>query len=68
MRWTILNDRKVVEMEVDGINTRDYPDFCDAFITSATWDDTGEPLTEPELAELNEDTGLVYDLVIDRLY
>ena len=29
-----LDYSKVHDIEVDGIDTRDYPDFCDAYIAS----------------------------------
>lgn len=53
-------------IEWDGINGRDAPDFCDAFITYA--EDNGVPLTDKELDELNENSELVYELLIDHLY
>jgi hypothetical protein len=46
--------RKVVDIEVDGVDPRDYPDFCDAYVSRAFYDDTGEPLTESELEEFSE--------------
>lgn len=52
-----------IELEYD---TADYPDFCDAYITYAEID--GEPATEQQLDELNEDRDLVYDLVIKRIF
>ena len=55
-------------VEVDGIDRRDHPDYCDAFISYAEWADTGEALTDAELDELNTDSGFVYDEVIKRLY
>lgn len=45
----------VVDVEVDGIDPADYPDFCDAFVAAAYWADTGEALTEEELDALNAD-------------
>ena len=49
-----LNGREVVDVEVDGVDTRDYPDFCDAYFSYAVWEDTGEELTDEELEELTE--------------
>lgn len=63
-----LNDRSVVDLDIDGIDMRDYPDFCDAYIASAAWEDTGENLTDEELEELNDDRDLVYELVLQRIY
>lgn len=56
-------------VEVDGINMRDYPDFCDAYISYAEWKDTGEPLTEDDLDWINDNAGdFVYDTVIGYIY
>ena len=60
--------RIITDVEVDDIDTKDAPDFCDAFIASARWEDTGELLSEPELEELNDDGDLVYDAVLKVLY
>ena len=60
--------RYPIDIEVQGIDTRDYPDFCDAYISSAVWSDTLEELTEDELEELNQDGQLVYECVIEKLY
>lgn len=53
-------------IDLDGIDTRDYPDFCDAYICYAEKD--GIPLTEEELDKLNEDRDLVYDCVINKIF
>jgi hypothetical protein len=60
--------RRITDVEVEDIDTKDAPDFCDAFIASARWEDTGELLSDPELEELNEDRDLVYDAVLKVLY
>ena len=39
-------------LDVDGIDWRDYPDFVDAYIASAQWND-GSDLDNDELNELN---------------
>jgi len=44
--------REVTDIEVEDVDPKDYPDFCDAFIASARWGDTGEDLTEAELNAL----------------
>lgn len=58
----------VVAVEVDGIDTRDYPDFCDAFIAYAEWKRTGLPLSEAALEWLNEDGDFRYACVEAALY
>ena len=60
--------RRITDVEVEDIDTKDAPDFCDAFIASARWEDTGELLSEPELEELNDDGDLLYDAVLKVLY
>jgi len=64
----VRNERKPVAFEVEGVDTRDAPDFSDAFISYAEWSDNGEPLTEEELEELNSDSSVVYEAVISTLY
>ena len=62
---------RVVSIDVDGIDMRDYPDFCDAYICYAEYeeeDGTFRDLTEAELEEINEDSSFVYEAVMDRIY
>jgi hypothetical protein len=61
-----LDYTKIEDVEVDGIDTNDYPDFCDAYIASATY--KGREMTEEELDTLNEDNSYVYDKVTDNIY
>ena len=63
-----MKDREITNVEVEGIDTRDYPEFCDAFISSADWADTGEALTDPELDIVNENSDLVHDYVWEALH
>lgn len=53
-------------IEVDGIDTNDYPDFSDAYIANADYD--GEPMTELMLEEINEDYGFIHDCVYTQLF
>lgn len=57
---------KIESVEVEGIDTRDYPDFSDAYISYAEID--GREATEEELQELSDDSQFVYELVWDRLF
>lgn len=54
-------------LEVDGIDTKDYPDFCDAFICYGEYTD-GTPLEEVDLQALNDDASLIYKLVEEAIY
>jgi hypothetical protein len=56
----------IENVQVEGIDFADYPDFCDAFIASA--DRNGTPLNEEELEELNEDKDFVYECINKQLY
>lgn len=51
--------RKIDNIELDGVNTRDYPDFCDAFIVSADYN--GKPMTDEQLDEINQDGAFVQE-------
>ena len=53
---------QITNIEVEDVDYRDYPDFCDAFVTSA--DLNGVPMTEEQIEELNEDPYLKYDCVL----
>jgi len=57
---------KIENVEVDGIDTKDYPDFCDAFIASADYD--GQPMTDDQLDKLNDDGDFVYECVQNQLF
>lgn len=52
-----LNNRNVVDAEIDGVDSRDYPDFCDAYFCYAVWEDTKEELTDKELEQLTNECG-----------
>lgn len=70
MEIRLLSGLVATDIEVDGIDTRDYPEFCDAYISNAIVMDNGEwrEATDDELDELNEDSDLVYKCVEDYLY
>ena len=61
-----MNLTKINNIEFDGIDHNDYPDYCDAFIESADYD--GKEMTEQELNELNNDRVFVWEKLIDYLY
>jgi hypothetical protein len=50
-----LNGRKVVDVEIDGVDPTDYPDFCDAYFSMAIYEDTGEELDDADLELLSEE-------------
>tara|TARA_R110000772_G_scaffold55472_16_gene126605 strand:+ start:747 stop:959 length:213 start_codon:yes stop_codon:yes gene_type:complete len=70
MKNYLLNGLEVADFEVDGINMRDYPDFCDAFISDASVLENGKwrDATDLELDALSDDSDLVYAQVEKHLY
>lgn len=61
MTRTELNEAmaqgEIADLEVDGVDRMDYPDFCDAYFSAAWSYRAGElrPLTDTELEWLTED-------------
>lgn len=62
----IMDYKKIDNVEVDGIDTKDYPDFCDAYIESADYD--GVPMTDEQLEEINNDRDFILDKVYEHLF
>ena len=60
----ILDGKKVVDLEVDGVDSRDYPDFSDAYFSFGCYED-GTPLSEDELNRLTE---LASDVLWEMAY
>ncbi len=66
-----MDTNKIVDVVVDGIDTKDYPKFCDAYIAEAWYEkDNGEivKMIDEELDELNEDGDFVYQKTLDQLF
>ncbi len=57
---------KIDNIEFDGVDGNDAPDFSDAFIMSCDID--GGPATEEELDIINDNSEFVYDALMDHLY
>jgi hypothetical protein len=63
--WEKL-ENEIDNIEWDGIDHNDCPDYCDAYILFA--DRNGVPMSEDELDDLNEDRQLVHELLHKHLY
>ena len=61
-----LDYELIMDPEVEGIDYKDAPDFCDAFISSAQYGD--RKMTDAELEVLNEDREYVFEQVEKFLY
>ena len=62
----MLDTSKITNVEVEDIDTSDYPDFSDAFISYAELD--GIALTDKQLDELNDDSDFVYEAIQKHLF
>jgi predicted NAD/FAD-binding protein len=63
-----LNGRTVVDAVVEGIDLRDYPDFCDAYFESAFYED-GTALSDNELEELGDQhPDALHEMAYDSIY
>jgi hypothetical protein len=62
-------NRQVEIVEIDGVDPRDYPDFCDAYVFDAVWVDTGESLTDVEMEDITDLHGdVVNEMAHDQLF
>ncbi len=63
---------QLTDIEVDGIDTCDYPDFCDAFISAGaveTWDGEYRDLTDEEINWINDNCpDFVYESVQNHVF
>jgi hypothetical protein len=66
MSGLYFNGRKLVNVCVEDLT--DYPDFSDAYITYAEWEDTKQELTEQEYLELSNDFDLVYEAAYEAAH
>jgi len=57
---------KVDCITFDGIDWKDYPDFCDAYIDHAHYD--GAEMTSEQLDELNGDSDFVYEQLMKYIF
>jgi hypothetical protein len=61
---------KLHDVQVAGIDHRDHPDYCDAYIETAFItepDGTVRELTESEIEEVNQDHEFILNCVMDHL-
>ena len=66
-----FDELHIDDVVVEGIDYSDYPDFCDAYIKSATIiEDDGRvrDATDEELDMLNDDRDFVYSKVLEFIY
>ena len=62
-----IDTAEIEDIEYEDIIWSDYPDFCDAYISEATY--KGREMTKEELDELNEShRDYVYETLWNHLY
>ena len=62
-----LDNLEVTDVEVDGLDMKDYPDFVDAYIDSAKFVSSGKKLNDVQLGKLQEQNPMkFYDDVMDK--
>ena len=70
-RKPLFNGMQIDDIEIDGVDTRDYPDFCDAYINNM-WLIDGDKVreaTDAELDDINDnERDFVYEQVWDSLF
>ena len=60
-----MDYKKIDNIVVDGIDTADYPDFCDAHIFSADYN--GVEMNEDQLDKINADGDFILEWVMNEL-
>ena len=62
-----LDLKDVVITDFDGVDGKDFPDFCDAFASEATYGE--RKMTEKELDLLNDEySEFVYEKLMDHIF
>ena len=68
MKYT-LHGREVIDIEVDGVCSWDYPDFSDCYLSWALWKDTLQPLNDAEMDDLASTyPDLAYTLAMESFH
>jgi len=58
-----IDIKKIDNMEFEGVDFKDYPDFVDAFLVAADYD--GKEMTEEQIDYINDEH---YDFVNEQVY
>jgi len=61
-----MDFNKIYDIEIDGIDNNDYPDFCDAYISQGSYE--GRFLTDDELDYVNDNYSFVHEKVYEYLF
>ncbi len=58
-----IDIKKIDNMEFEGVDFKDYPDFVDAFLVAADYD--GKEMTEEQIDYINDE---YYEFVNEQVY
>ena len=61
-----MNFNNITNIEFDGIDHSDYPDYCDAYIKSFNYN--GIEATESQLEEINNESTFVHEKLFEQLF
>jgi hypothetical protein len=61
-----LDYKLISNIQFDGIDHKDAPDYCDAYIVNAEYD--GVEMTDEQIELLNDDRYYVYEKLMNYLY
>ena len=61
-------DTNLVESLEFDYDQKQYPEYEDSCIISASWKNTGKELSDEELEKLNEDSEFVYESLQEHIY
>ena len=61
-----MDNNLIDDIEIDGIDHKDYPDYCDAYISNATYD--GKPMNDEQLNIINDDSMFVHEEVMKYIF
>lgn len=63
--FKMIDYAKISNVTFEDVDHKDRPDYCDAFI--ASFDIDGVEATDEQIDEINEDSDLVHELLMDYL-
>lgn len=61
-----MNIKKIENIDFEGIDFKDAPDFCDAFISSADYN--GLEMTDEQLENINYNSDFVHEELYKFIY
>ena len=65
MKLIHIDYSKIEVAEVDGVDHKDYPDYCDAYISKAYIG--GQEATQEQLDVLNDNDEYRYEAIIEHI-